>query len=67
MKQHPKVAKQRVIAACVALVVACAAFAPAPPVLTLVLDAGHGGKDPGNLGTGRYSTTEKDVTLDVTL
>jgi N-acetylmuramoyl-L-alanine amidase len=67
MKQHPKVAKQRVIAACVALVVACAAFAPAPPVLTLVLDAGHGGKDPGNLGTGRYKTTEKDVTLDVTL
>ena len=67
MKQHPKVAKQRVIAACVALVTACAAFAPAPPVLTLVLDAGHGGKDPGNLGTGRYSTTEKDVTLDVTL
>ena len=67
MKQHPKVAKQRVIAACVALVTACAAFAPAPPVLTLVLDAGHGGKDPGNLGTGRYSSTEKDVTLDVTL
>ncbi|MGB1384856.1 MAG: N-acetylmuramoyl-L-alanine amidase family protein [Flavobacteriales bacterium] len=67
MKQHPKVAKQRVIAACVALVVACAAFAPAPPVLTIVLDAGHGGKDPGNLGTGRYKTTEKDVTLDVTL
>ena len=67
MKQRPKVAKQRVIAACVALVTACAAFAPAPPVLTLVLDAGHGGKDPGNLGTGRYSATEKDITLDVTL
>ena len=55
------------MAACVALVTACAAFAPAPPVLTLVLDAGHGGKDPGNLGTGRYTTTEKDITLDVTL
>ena len=67
MKQRPKVAKQRVMAACVALVTACAAFAPAPPVLTLVLDAGHGGKDPGNLGTGRYTTTEKDITLDVTL
>ena len=67
MKQRPKVAKQRVMAACVALVTACAAFAPAPPVLTLVLDAGHGGKDPGNLGTGRYATTEKDITLDVTL
>ena len=67
MKQRSKVAKQRVLAACVALVVACAAFSPAPPVLTVVLDAGHGGKDPGNLGTGRYTATEKDVTLDVTL
>ena len=67
MKQRPKLAKQRVFAACVALVSACVAFAPAPPTLTLVLDAGHGGVDPGNLGTGRYTTTEKDVALDVTL
>ena len=67
MKQRPKLAKQRVFAACVALIVACAAFAPAAPKLVVVLDAGHGGKDPGNLGTGRYSQTEKDVTLDVTL
>ena len=67
MKQRPKLAKQRVFAACVALVVACAAFAPAAPKLVVVLDAGHGGKDPGNLGTGRYTQTEKDVTLDVTL
>jgi N-acetylmuramoyl-L-alanine amidase len=67
MKQRPKVAKQRVIAGCIALVTLCAAFAPAQPSLTVVLDAGHGGKDPGNLGTGRYNTTEKDVTLDVTL
>ena len=67
MKQRPKLAKQRVFVACVALVVACAAFAPVAPELVVVLDAGHGGKDPGNLGTGRYIQTEKDVTLDVTL
>jgi N-acetylmuramoyl-L-alanine amidase len=34
---------------------------------TVVLDAGHGGKDPGNLGTGKMKKTEKDVSLDVTL
>lgn len=46
------------------------AFVPATaPTKTfvLVLDAGHGGKDPGNLGTGRVKKTEKDVTLDVVL
>jgi N-acetylmuramoyl-L-alanine amidase len=34
---------------------------------TVVIDAGHGGIDPGNLGTGRFKSTEKDVTLDVSL
>lgn len=45
-------------------------FTPEKPtgvVKRIVLDAGHGGSDPGNLGTGRYKFTEKDITLDVTL
>ena len=33
----------------------------------IVLDPGHGGSDPGNLGTGRLLKTEKDVSLDVAL
>jgi N-acetylmuramoyl-L-alanine amidase len=36
-------------------------------VRTVVIDAGHGGKDPGNLGTQRYKKTEKDVSLAVAL
>lgn len=36
-----------------------------PSIKKIVIDAGHGGSDPGNLGTGRYKITEKDVTLDV--
>jgi len=35
-------------------------------ITSIMLDAGHGGSDPGNLGTGRYSETEKDITLKVT-
>ena len=33
----------------------------------VVIDPGHGGKDPGNLGTGRYQSKEKDIALDVSL
>lgn len=36
-------------------------------IRTVVLDAGHGGRDPGNLGTRRYNTVERDITLAVTL
>lgn len=37
--------------------------APDNLVDRVIIDAGHGGKDPGNLGTGRYSKKEKDVAL----
>ncbi|WP_170266343.1 N-acetylmuramoyl-L-alanine amidase family protein [Phaeocystidibacter luteus] len=36
-------------------------------VNVVVIDAGHGGKDPGNVGTGRYRKKEKDVSLNVAL
>ncbi|MAR20988.1 MAG: N-acetylmuramoyl-L-alanine amidase [Flavobacteriales bacterium] len=34
---------------------------------TIVIDPGHGGKDPGTLGTKRYSKFEKDIALSVSL
>ena len=34
---------------------------------TVVIDPGHGGKDPGTLGTKRYNTYEKDIALDISL
>ena len=36
-------------------------------VKKIVIDPGHGGKDPGNGGTARYSISEKDVVLQVSL
>ncbi len=36
-------------------------------VKTVVIDAGHGGKDSGNLGTKTKKKTEKDISLDVAL
>lgn len=51
---------------CIAVLLVGSAFEPpAEPAMTVVIDAGHGGKDPGNLGTGRYRIAEKDVTLAV--
>ena len=61
------------IAALAVLFTVAAAFNPRPfaveeeGVNIIVIDPGHGGKDPGNLGTGRYKDREKDVSFDVSL
>jgi len=34
---------------------------------TIVIDPGHGGKDPGSPGTGRYKIFEKDIALDISI
>ena len=33
----------------------------------VIIDAGHGGKDPGAIGTGRHKDTEADVALSVSI
>lgn len=59
------------IAGLAVLFTVLAAFNPRPfraanaGVNIIVIDPGHGGKDPGNLGTGRYRKREKDVSFDV--
>jgi len=63
--QHPKLPKQVVLVLALVSVFITAAFTPLEPTMIVVIDAGHGGKDPGNLGTGRYGVTEKNITLDV--
>lgn len=67
MKQQSKLTKQAVLWAMGGLIFLCVSFTPVAPSMILVIDAGHGGKDPGNLGTGRFKATEKTVTLEVAL
>ena len=61
------------IALLAVLFTVAAAFNPRPfavdneGVNIIVIDPGHGGKDPGNLGTGRYKDREKDVSYDVSV
>ena len=37
------------------------------PLKRVVIDAGHGGKDSGTMGTKRYKTYEKDIALKISL
>ena len=58
--------KSAIFATCAFVLMLGSAFhPPVEPAMTVVIDAGHGGKDPGNLGTGRYPIAEKDITLAV--
>lgn len=66
----PKGQKRRVLTFLVLAIFLMAATLPSTvdeDRFIVVLDAGHGGSDPGNLGTGRHKKTEKDISLDVTL
>ncbi len=54
-------------AACAADVLGQGAVGDINRVRTVVIDAGHGGKDPGAIGTGRYKAAEKDIALNVSL
>ena len=67
MKRLSKLTKRKVLCGMAAIILLSISFAPVPPSMVVVIDAGHGGADPGNLGTKRYRTTEKEVTLDVAL
>jgi len=67
MKRQSKLTKRTVLCALAGLILLSVSFTPVAPSMVLVIDAGHGGSDPGNLGTGRYRSTEKTVTLDVAL
>ena len=36
-------------------------------IMIVVIDPGHGGKDPGTMGTKRYNKYEKDIALSISL
>ncbi|MCC6600254.1 MAG: N-acetylmuramoyl-L-alanine amidase [Crocinitomicaceae bacterium] len=70
-KDRAKRGKRLILSFLALTAVFIAATTPTPrnpdKTFTVVLDPGHGGKDPGNLGTGRHKKTEKDISLDVAL
>ena len=60
-----------VITAFIGFIIPSIAYVPARKsdgkIRKVVIDPGHGGKDPGNLGTGRYKKREKNIALEVSL
>ena len=60
-----------VLMGCMSIIL-CSSFVgptnPKPPKeFIIIIDPGHGGRDTGTPGTGRYKASEKDVALDVSL
>jgi N-acetylmuramoyl-L-alanine amidase len=67
----PKFFKALVLTAIIGFIAPAIAMLPRTnkdgTVKKVVIDAGHGGRDTGNLGTGRYKSKEKDISLEVAL
>ena len=69
--KYPKLFRAVVLTALIGFIVPAIAMLPRShkdgTIKKVVIDAGHGGRDTGNLGTGRYKSKEKDISLEVSL
>lgn len=69
--KSPKRFKALLLTALIGFIVPSIAMLPRShkdgTIKKVVIDAGHGGRDAGNLGTGRYKSKEKDISLEVSL
>lgn len=71
IKYHNQIIRIALITAIIGFILPVISFKPFNQhngrVNRVVIDAGHGGKDFGNLGTGRYKSKEKHISLEVAL
>jgi N-acetylmuramoyl-L-alanine amidase len=69
--KSPKLFRALLLTALIGFIVPSIAMLPRSnkdgTIKKVVIDAGHGGRDTGNLGTGRYKSKEKDISLEVSL